>query len=104
MSSGRSKRIGCGIIVAAAIVLGSPASAQTSKDEARERLIGAWHLIRIDAPGPHGKPASGAQPKGMLVYTRDGHMSVQLMYPSSAHTLSNEYVLEATTCMKPHRR
>jgi hypothetical protein len=33
------------------------------------------------------------QPKGMLIYTRDGHMSVQLMYPESAKTLSNEYVL-----------
>ena len=33
------------------------------------------------------------QPKGMLIYTRDGHMSVQLMYPESANPLSNEYVL-----------
>jgi hypothetical protein len=33
------------------------------------------------------------QPKGMLVYTRDRHMSVQLMYPKSAKNLSNEYVL-----------
>jgi hypothetical protein len=29
----------------------------------------------------------------MLIYTRDGHMSVQLMYPPSANSLSNEYVL-----------
>ncbi len=29
----------------------------------------------------------------MLIYTRDGHMSVQLMYPESTNTLSNEYVL-----------
>jgi hypothetical protein len=29
----------------------------------------------------------------MLIYTRDGHMSVQLMYPESANTPSNEYVL-----------
>jgi hypothetical protein len=31
-------------------------------------------------------------PTGMLIYTRDGHMSVQLMYPKSANALSNEYV------------
>ena len=30
--------------------------------------------------------------QGMLIYTRDGHMSVQLMYPRSASSLSNEYV------------
>ncbi len=29
----------------------------------------------------------------MLIYTRDSHMSVQLMYPKSASALSNEYVL-----------
>jgi 4-carboxymuconolactone decarboxylase len=31
-------------------------------------------------------------PIGMLIYTADGHMSVQLMYPKSASTLSNDYV------------
>ena len=29
----------------------------------------------------------------MLIYTRDGHMSVQLMYPPSAAGVSNDYVL-----------
>ena len=29
----------------------------------------------------------------MLIYTHDGHMSVQLMYPKTANALSNEYVL-----------
>ena len=61
-------------------------------DSARDRLIGAWHLVRIDAPGPNGKSIAVPQPKGMLIYTRDGHMSVQLMYRRSASTLSNEYV------------
>jgi hypothetical protein len=58
----------------------------------REKLIGAWHLVRIDAPGADGKHAEIPQPKGMLIYTRDGHMSVQLMYPKSADLTSNEYV------------
>jgi hypothetical protein len=61
--------------------------------EAKEKLIGAWHLMHIDAPGPDGKSMPVRQPKGMLIYTRDGHMSVQLMYPESANGLSNEYVL-----------
>jgi hypothetical protein len=60
-------------------------------DSARERLIGAWHLVRIAAPGPDGKPLDIPQPKGMLIYTRDGHMSVQLMY-SPPNAQSNEYV------------
>lgn len=47
--------------------------------------------MRIDNPGPDGNSIPGPQPKGMLIYTRDGHMSVQLMYPKSAQPLSNEY-------------
>ncbi len=66
--------------------------AQSAKQPAgdRERLIGAWHLAHIDSPGPDGKPAH--QPLGMLIYTRDGHVSVQLMYPKSANAQSDEYV------------
>jgi len=56
----------------------------------KERLIGAWRLASI--VGPDGKPVSGAPPQGMLIYTRDGHMSVQLMYSKAANAQSNEYV------------
>lgn len=72
------------------------AQAQSSAGQAsdRERLIGAWHLAHIDSPGPDGKSAATVQPLGMLIYTRDGHMSVQLMYPKSANSQSNEYVLD----------
>jgi len=56
----------------------------------RERLIGAWHLASI--VGHDGKPVTTGVPKGMLIYTRDGHMSVQLMYPDSEKSPSNEYV------------
>jgi hypothetical protein len=86
------------IVVIAAMAFTLFAHAQSaekisSKGSAKEKLIGAWHLVHIDAPGPDGKSMPVPQPKGMLIYTRDGHMSVQLMYPESANTLSNEYVL-----------
>jgi hypothetical protein len=58
----------------------------------RERLVGAWRLVHIDSPGPDGKAGSAPQPEGMMIYTRDGHMSVQLMYPQAAGSLSNQYV------------
>ena len=70
------------------------AQAQSPRSSDRDALIGAWHLVRIDVPGADGKMAAPAnQPKGMLIYTRDGHMSVQLMYPKSANSPDNEYVL-----------
>jgi hypothetical protein len=59
----------------------------------RERLLGAWKLVSLVAPGADGKTMSVSHPLGMLTYTRDGHVSVQLMYPASESAISNEYVL-----------
>ena len=82
------------MIICLLIASGLFVSAQDrTSQRASERLIGAWHLVRIDDPVSGKNANSGSQPKGMLIYTRDGHMSVQLMYPESSHGLSNEYVL-----------
>lgn len=59
----------------------------------KEKLIGAWHLVSISATGADAGQNPAAEIKGTLIYTRDGQMSVQLMYPESASALSNEYVL-----------
>jgi hypothetical protein len=85
-------------VLAAFVAIASLTQAQSMKkqagdhDSAREQLIGAWRLVRIDVREQDGKPASIPQPTGMLIYTRDGHMSVQLMYPMSANAQSNEYI------------
>jgi len=89
-------RSGAAVALAAVVALVPLQSASTQSAghvSDRERLIGAWHLVRIESPDADGKAIDSIQPKGMLIYTRDGHMSVQLMYPKSAHALSNEYVL-----------
>lgn len=57
-----------------------------------DKLIGAWRLVSLDGPGPDGKMNRITDLQGMLLYTRDGHMSVQLMYPKSASNLTNDYV------------
>jgi hypothetical protein len=87
----------CGAL-AAFVAIAGLTQVQSSKRQVAEHhaegqeLIGAWHLEHIDTPGQDGKPADIPQPQGMLIYTLDGHMSVQLMYPKSANALSNEYV------------
>ncbi len=78
-----------GFVTIAALVQAQSDSKQSGD---REKLIGAWHLVHIESPGPDGKPLDAPQPTGILIYTRDGHMSVQLMYPKSANAQSNEYV------------
>jgi hypothetical protein len=91
------KSLVCGVLFAV-VAIAAYGQAQSENEKAgnhssREKLIGAWRLVRIEAPGPDGKPIDIPQPNGMLIYTRDGHMSVQLMYPKSANAQSNEYVL-----------
>lgn len=88
------KALRYGTLVAVLGIVGLT-QAQSAPNRAgdHERFVGAWHLAHIDSPGPDGKQAETVQPKGMLIYTRDGHVSVQLMYPKSADVSSNEYVL-----------
>jgi len=77
----------CGSLQAQSAAKNAPSQAAT------ERLLGAWHLVEMEEAGAGGKVAHVTDRKGMLVYTRDGHMSVQLMFPPSDAKLSNAYVL-----------
>lgn len=56
----------------------------------RPDIVGTWRLVHIESPAPGAQLPESAQPAGMLIYTRDGHASVQLMYPQTS--LSNEFV------------
>jgi len=83
-----------GLLVLAGIGHPRQVSAQASASMPdRERLIGAWHLVSLKTPGPDGKMIAVPGLKGTLIYTRDGHMSVEIMYPESQSSLTNDYVL-----------
>jgi hypothetical protein len=45
----------------------------------KDRFIGGWRLVSLEEQGADGKMHK-ADCTGLLVYTRDGHMSVQVMY------------------------
>jgi hypothetical protein len=77
-----------GVALMFAMTLGTYPAAQ--KRPQIPGVVGTWHLLRIDSPGSDGTPSQAAQPTGILIYTRDHHVSVQLMYPDVA--LSNEFV------------
>jgi hypothetical protein len=47
-------------------------------EDIRDRFAGAWRLAWLEQPGADGKPHR-VECSGLLVYTRDGHMSVQVM-------------------------
>src|SRR5271156_5935682 len=69
----------------------SAAKQDPAPGSGKEKLIGEWHLVSMGGTDGQSNPAD--EIKGTLIYTRDGHMSVQLMYPASQAPLSNDYVL-----------
>ena len=82
-----------GYTFAAVLVLtGTSLSQSANSASAREKFIGAWHLAWMESQGADGKLTRVTNVKGMLLYTRDGHMSVQLMFPEPQYALSNDYV------------
>ena len=50
-----------------------------SKQEIQNRFIGAWRLVWLEEPDAAGS-VHKADCTGLLVYTGDGHMAVQVMY------------------------
>ena len=58
-----------------------PAVRQTraQNEHTHDQFIGAWRLLWLEEPDADGK-VHRADCTGMLVYARDGHMSVQVMY------------------------
>ena len=53
--------------------------ARTDNQRIQDRLIGGWRLAWLEEPDANGE-VHKADCTGLLVYTRDGHMSVQVMY------------------------
>jgi hypothetical protein len=55
------------------------AGSHSGNDSIPDRFVGAWRLASLEEPDAEGKVQPVAC-TGMLVYSRDGHMSVQVMY------------------------
>jgi hypothetical protein len=60
---------------------------------AKEKFVGAWRMAWMEEPGPDGTITRITDRKGTLMYTRDGRMSVQIQFPESQSSVSNDYVL-----------
>jgi hypothetical protein len=79
------KRVSVGVVpllLALVTVSGSAlAGSQDRGDDerVRQQFIGAWRLVWLEEPGADGE-VHKADCTGMLVFTREGRMSVQVMY------------------------
>ena len=71
----------------------SGSQARGGSGRIEDRFIGAWRLAWLEEEGADGK-VHRAECTGLLVYTRDGHMSIQVMYrnpPSGADAAPVQY-------------
>jgi hypothetical protein len=78
------KRVSVGVVLLLFALTTLSGSALSGQDRAgsegiRERFIGAWRLVWLEEPGADGK-VQRADCTGSLVFTREGRMSVQVMY------------------------
>ena len=87
-----------GSALAAALAFAGVPRAQSGvmKDSGRttsqEQLVGAWRLAWLEQPGPDGKIVRITDAKGSLIYTLDGHVSVQVMFVKAQNTPSSSPV------------
>jgi hypothetical protein len=79
-------RIGCLLFCVVMLIATdtTPAiSSSTPQDVSmRDRFVGAWRLVSIETIRPNGEviyPYYGKHPEGLLVYDRNGWMSVQIV-------------------------
>jgi hypothetical protein len=74
--------LGVGLFLALTTIAPSGAQDRGANDGLRERFVGAWRLAWLEEPDAGGK-VHRADCTGLLLCTRDGHMSVQVMYRNS---------------------
>lgn len=94
------------------------ARAENERSTAQSALIGSWHLLWLELPGPDGALRRISDATGSLIYTPDGHVSVQVMYARASDTPSSgpvqyaqggyegsfgRYVVDASTQTVTHR-
>src|SRR5215831_17822184 len=74
--------VGCATLILLFLPLTSSGHGSGSA-RMQDRFVGAWRLAALEEPDPDGK-IHNADSSGLLVFTRDGHMSVQVMYRNPA--------------------
>jgi hypothetical protein len=72
------------------VLFGAGGIARSAPDESfgntdrTDSLVGAWRLLSLEEPAADGK-VHKADCEGMFVFTRDGRVSVQVMYRHAQH-------------------
>ncbi|HXJ89241.1 MAG TPA: lipocalin-like domain-containing protein [Candidatus Binatia bacterium] len=87
------KRLTSGVLTVIVLLLPLLSSGQGANQNAQDRFLGGWRLAWLEEPDAEGN-IHKADCTGLLVYSRDGHMSVQVMYrtpPSQTRSAPVQY-------------
>jgi hypothetical protein len=78
-------------LIASSLWLSGQTPAVPTPDMAniREKLLGSWRLISRDEQDADGKIRTRTDAVGVIMYTSDGHMSVQIMLPEKSEAPNN---------------
>lgn len=71
----------CLLMMGALSMIPSIAGQKKSDGLVREKFVGAWRLVSLETVRPNGEviyPFYGKRPEGLIVYDRNGWMSVQI--------------------------
>jgi hypothetical protein len=65
-------------LVAVGLGLALSGAAFAEQKSAKEQIVGAWTLVSVTSETDDGKKAEpfGSSPKGMIIFTNDGHFSL----------------------------
>jgi hypothetical protein len=74
------------------------AAANAPKKSPKEMLVGSWTLLLVDNQHPDGTstPVYGPNPMGTVIFTTDGHYSLQIMRNSRPKFASNNRLTGTT--------
>ena len=70
--------LGVGLFIGMTAMTLSGSQDRGGHEGGKDRFVGAWRLVSLEAPGPDGR-IHKADSTGLFVFTRDGHASVQVM-------------------------
>jgi len=79
------------VCVLTASVLSSMAQS-AANDRVEDKLVGSWRLAWVEEQQADGTMKKFTDRVGTIVYTRDGHMSVQIMLPEGQSAPENNPV------------
>lgn len=87
------RRLGVGVVTVIVLLLPLMASGRDNNSDRslQDRFLGAWRLVWLEEPDADGR-VHKPECTGLLVYTRDGHMSVQVMYRSPSSESKSDSV------------